>query len=241
MTIPAPTATTTPAAPKQKSPVGLSALIVGAVAFVFAIVPVLSFIAWLPAIAAIVLGIIGLVQKNRTRGFAWAGIALGVVAWIVAIVVSISSVAGLAGAVSEAVESASAAPVAPSSIAAPAETTEAEPAEASAPAEPAQPPVPTEFISALAQAETYSSIMHMSKAGVFDQLTSEYGGQFTPEAAQYAVDNVKADWNANALESAKTFQDSMSMSPAAIYDQLVSEYGSKFTAEEAQYAVDNLG
>ncbi|MBB3158186.1 hypothetical protein FHS07_001882 [Microbacterium proteolyticum] len=240
MTIPAPAAPTS-TAPKQKSPVGLAALIVGAVAFVFAIVPVLSFIAWLPAIAAIVLGIIGLVQKGRARGFAWAGIALGVVAWIVAIVVSISSVAGLAGAVSEAVESASAAPVAPSSIAAPAETAEAEPAEASAPAEPAQPAVPSDFISALAQAESYSNIMHMSKAGVFDQLTSEYGGQFTPEAAQYAIDNVSADWNANALESAKTFRDSMSMSPAAIYDQLVSEYGSKFTAEEAQYAVDNLG
>lgn len=241
MTVPAPAPAPfapEPAAPKQKSPLGLAALIVGAVAFVFAIIPVLSFIAWLPALAAIVLGIIALVQKGRARGFAWAGLALGVVAWIVAIIVSIASVAGLAGAVSESVASASAAPVAPSSDAAPVETTAAEPAEAATEPEPA---VPTEYLSALAQAETYSSIMHMSKAGVFDQLTSEFGGQFTPEAAQYAVDNVAADWNANALETAKTFQDSMSMSPAAIYDQLISEYGSKFTEAEAQYAVDNLG
>jgi len=82
--------------------------------------------------------------------------------------------------------------------------------------------------------------MHMSKAGIYDQLTSEYGDKYSPEAAQYAVDNVKADWKANALESAKNYQDLMNMSPAAIYDQLISEYGDKFTPEEAQYAVDNL-
>lgn len=82
--------------------------------------------------------------------------------------------------------------------------------------------------------------MHMSKQGVYDQLTSEYGEQFSPEAAQYAIDNVKADWNANALEKAKSYQDTMSMSPSAIRDQLTSEYGEKFTEEEADYAIANL-
>ena len=33
--------------------------------------------------------------------------------------------------------------------------------------------------------------MNMSKAGIYDQLTSEYGGQFTEEAAQYAIDNLE--------------------------------------------------
>ena len=82
--------------------------------------------------------------------------------------------------------------------------------------------------------------MHMSKAGIYDQLVSEYGGKFTAEEAQYAIDNLSADYKANALESAKTYRDFMDMSPAAIYDQLVSEYGGQFTAEEAQYAIDNL-
>ena len=50
--------------------------------------------------------------------------------------------------------------------------------------------IPTEYKSALKQAETYSEMMHMSKAGIYDQLTSEYGGQFTAEAAQYAIDNL---------------------------------------------------
>ena len=100
--------------------------------------------------------------------------------------------------------------------------------------------VPTEYKSALRKAKTYSDMMHMSKAGIYDQLTSEYGEQFTEEAAQYAIDNLDADWKANALEKAKSYQEQMAMSPSAIYDQLTSEYGEKFTAEEAQYAIDNL-
>lgn len=100
--------------------------------------------------------------------------------------------------------------------------------------------VPIEYKSALTKAKVYANSMKMSKAGVFDQLTSEYGEQFNPEAAQYAIDNVQADWNANALSKAKTYSDTMKMSSAGVYDQLVSEYGEKFTADEAQYGVDNV-
>lgn len=92
----------------------------------------------------------------------------------------------------------------------------------------------------MTKAELYSDTLSMSKAGIYDQLTAEYGEQFSEEAAQYAVDNVKADWNANALEKAKTYQESMSMSPAAIHDQLTSEFGEKFTVAEADYAIENL-
>ena len=100
--------------------------------------------------------------------------------------------------------------------------------------------VPTEYKNALKKAKSYANNMHMSKRGVYDQLTSEYGEKFSSEAAQYAIDNVDADWNQNALTTAKQYQKTMSMSSGAIYDQLTSEYGEKFTAEEAQYAVDNL-
>jgi hypothetical protein len=100
--------------------------------------------------------------------------------------------------------------------------------------------VPTEYKSALKKAKTYSDTMSMSKIGVYDQLTSEYGEKFSQDAGQYAVDNVKADWKANALKKGQTYQDDMAMSPKAVYDQLVSEYGEKFTAKEAQYAKDNL-
>lgn len=100
--------------------------------------------------------------------------------------------------------------------------------------------VPREYKSALNKAFSYANTMHMSKRGVYDQLVSEYGEKFSVEAAQYAIDNVEVDWNANALVKANNYQATMDMSPSAIYDQLISEYGEKFTKEEAEYALQNL-
>ncbi|WP_213594331.1 Ltp family lipoprotein [Paenibacillus woosongensis] len=100
--------------------------------------------------------------------------------------------------------------------------------------------IPREHRSALKKAELYAESMHMSKAAIYDQLTSEYGENFPQEAAQYAVDNIVFDWKENALKKAQLYAESMDMSNSAIYDQLISEYGEKFTAEEAQYAIDNL-
>lgn len=100
--------------------------------------------------------------------------------------------------------------------------------------------IPTEYHSALAKAESYNKTMHMSKQRLYDQLTSEYGEQFSAEAAQYAIDNIQADWNANALAKAESYQSDMNMSPEAIREQLTSEYGEQFTAEEADYAIQHL-
>lgn len=97
-----------------------------------------------------------------------------------------------------------------------------------------------EYKSALKKAQSYNDTMYMSKQALFDQLTSEYGEKFPEDAAQYAIDNVEADWNANALKKAQNYQEQMSMSKSAIYDQLTSEYGEQFTPDEAQYAIDNL-
>ncbi len=82
--------------------------------------------------------------------------------------------------------------------------------------------------------------MHMSKQGIYDQLSSEMGEKFTPEEAQYAIDNSDFDYNKAALKQAKSYQKNMAMSPDAIYNQLISENGEKFTEQEAQYAIDNL-
>ena len=100
--------------------------------------------------------------------------------------------------------------------------------------------VPREFTSALKKAQIYSDTMHMPEAGLREQLTYEYGEQFNEEAAQYAIENVKADYNKNAMKKAKVYQATMAMSPDAIYEQFVSEHGEQFTPEQAQYAVDNL-
>lgn len=100
--------------------------------------------------------------------------------------------------------------------------------------------VPQEYKNALKKADSYANRMYMSKAGVYDQLTSEYGEGFAPEAAQYAIDNVEADWKENALNKAKSYYEDMALSRDGVYDQLVSEYGEQFTPEEVQYAIDNL-
>lgn len=97
-----------------------------------------------------------------------------------------------------------------------------------------------EYKAALESAKTYANIMHMSKARIYDQLVSEYGGNFPPATAQYAIDNIVVNWKENALKTARVYADSMNMSNSAIYKQLISEYGEKFTPQEAQYAIDNL-
>lgn len=99
---------------------------------------------------------------------------------------------------------------------------------------------PTEYKNALIQANQYSSMMHMSKKGIYDQLTSEYGEQFPADAAQWAVDHMQADWNANALATARMYRDQMHMSTEAIRDQLTSPHGEQFTQDEANYAIDHL-
>ncbi len=119
-------------------------------------------------------------------------------------------------------------------------TKQAAPAAAPTPAPAPTPAVPTEYKSALNQADTYANTMHLSKQGVYDQLVSQYGGQFSAAAAQYAIDNVTADWNANALATAKNYQSQQSLSPSAIHDQLISSYGDKFTEAEADYAIQHL-
>ena len=102
-----------------------------------------------------------------------------------------------------------------------------------APAEPAEPEVSREYKNALKSAEFYAEEMNMSKQGVYDQLTSEYGDAFPAEAAQYAVDNLDVDWKEAAARSAKTYYEDMGMSKQGVYDQLISAYGEQFTIGRA--------
>ncbi|MCU1411886.1 MAG: hypothetical protein JWR04_2593 [Rhodoglobus sp.] len=90
-----------PPATKQGNPVGLGSLIVGAVAFLFAIIPFLSFIAWVPALVAIGLAIAGLVAKNRKKVTPAIGLALGILAIIVGLIVSLVGIATVASSVKD--------------------------------------------------------------------------------------------------------------------------------------------
>lgn len=99
--------------------------------------------------------------------------------------------------------------------------------------------VSIEYENALTQAKMYNQNLSLSKDGLFRQLTSEYGGQFSEDAANYAIEHLDADYKQAALEKAKSYQGGLSMSKDAIYDQLVSD-AEGFTKEEAQYAIEHL-
>lgn len=97
---------------------------------------------------------------------------------------------------------------------------------------------PEEYKVALKKAEGYSRTAYMSKVGIYRQLTSEVE-KFPAEAAKYATDNLKVDYNQNALKKAESYRETASMSKEAIRNQLTSEVEG-FTAEEAEFAVSNL-
>lgn len=100
--------------------------------------------------------------------------------------------------------------------------------------------IPREYVSALIKGQEYANSMYMSKKAVYNQLTSDYGEKFSSDAANYAIANIKANWNKNALHKAKEYQEEQNMSPDAIYDQLTSDYGEQFTPDEANYAIQHL-
>ncbi len=95
--------------------------------------------------------------------------------------------------------------------------------------------------NALKKAISYAENMHMSKAKVYEQLTSEFGEKFPEADAQWAIEHLSdIDWNKQALIKAKSYQKQMAMSNDSIREQLVSEYGEQFTPEEAEYAISHL-
>lgn len=93
---------------KTGNGLGLAALIVGGVAFIGAFIPFVNFATGLLAFVGLVLGIIALFLKNKSKGLAIAGTAVSLVAMILSIVLAITYTAGFAGVVSEGIKTAQA-------------------------------------------------------------------------------------------------------------------------------------
>jgi hypothetical protein len=133
--------------------------------------------------------------------------------------------------------------------AAPATSQPAAPAtsQPAAPATQAQPPAPAgpsvSQQQALTAAQSYlSDGQGFSRQGLIDQLTSQYGGQFSQADATWAVDNSGADWNAQAVIAAKGYlSDGQGFSRQGLIDQLTSQYGGQFTLAQATYAANQVG
>lgn len=90
--------------------------------------------------------------------------------------------------------------------------------------------------NALRSAQSYVDYQSFSKKGLLQQLTSEIEG-YSKADAQFAVNNVKANWNEEAVEAAQSYLDTSSFSRQGLIDQLHSDAGDGFTLAEAQQAV----
>lgn len=225
--------------PPSKSGMAIAGFVLGIIALLTSFLPIINNLSFVLAVLGLVFGIIGFVGiskgKKSGKGMAIAAIVICVISGAVVLATQSAYSDALNGASNSTTASQGAASsTAPVSSTAPSDSSEKSPSSDS------DSSVSAEYRNALTKAQQYSDLMYMSKQGIYDQLTSEYGEKFPADAAQYAIDNVKADWNANALAKAKTYQEQGSMSKSAIHDQLTSQYGEQFTQSEADYAIANL-
>lgn len=99
--------------------------------------------------------------------------------------------------------------------------------------------------NAIRSAQSYLDFTAFSRAGLFDQLTSQYGEGFEAADAEFAIayleQNGLVDWNAEAVQSAESYLSFTSFSRQGLYDQLTSQYGEQFTPEQAEYALAAVG
>jgi Host cell surface-exposed lipoprotein len=94
---------------------------------------------------------------------------------------------------------------------------------------------------ALGAAQDYLEFSGFSKAGLIDQLSSEYGDGFPRKDATWAVNHLEVDWRKQAVRSAKDYLDLSHFSRQGLIDQLSSKHGDKYTVAEATYAANQVG
>ena len=80
-----------------------------------------------------------------------------------------------------------------------------------------------------------------SEQGLLKQLTSSAGNGFTEAQAEYAINNLHPDWDAQAVDAAKGYLQIGGFSRASLIQQLTSSYGSGFTEAQAEYAASQVG
>lgn len=93
---------------------------------------------------------------------------------------------------------------------------------------------------ALRAAEQYLEFGGFSKAGLLQQLTSEFD-QHKKADVLWALERVEVDWNAEAVESAELYLSTTAFSRSGLIDQMTSKVGSGFTKKQAEYAADKVG
>lgn len=90
-------------APRTSNGLGVAALVLGIIALIFAFVPFANYVAIALALVGLILGVIGLVSKGRSKGLPLSGTIISGIALILSIIMVVVYAAAFA-AVSKAVE-----------------------------------------------------------------------------------------------------------------------------------------
>jgi hypothetical protein len=80
-----------------------------------------------------------------------------------------------------------------------------------------------------------------SEKGLLQQLTSDAGSGFTRTQAEYAINDLHPDWDAQAVDAAKGYMELGGFSRSSLIEQLTSSAGSGFTYAQAEYAAGKVG
>jgi hypothetical protein len=81
-----------------------------------------------------------------------------------------------------------------------------------------------------------------SYQSLLKQLTSSYGSGFSTSDAEFAINYLKPDWDAQAVEAAQGYLKlGTGFSRSSLIQQLTSSYGNGFTEAQAEYAVSKVG
>ena len=95
--------------------------------------------------------------------------------------------------------------------------------------------------NAFRSAQAYLRMSGFSRQGLIDQLSSEYGDQYSVADATAAVDALNVDWNAQAARSAASYLQMSGFSCQGLVDQLSSSHGEQFTVGQAREGATRAG
>jgi hypothetical protein len=123
---------------------------------------------------------------------------------------------------------------------APATSAPAAPATSAPAAAPAGPTASQQ--QAIDAAQQYLSLgQGFSYQGLLQQLTSSYGSGFSASDANFAINYLQPDWDAQAVLAAKGYLALGGFSHDSLLQQLTSPDGGGFTYAQAEYALGQVG
>lgn len=210
-----------------KNGLGTTALVLGIIGAVFALIPVVGVFLAVPlGVLALIFGVVGVVRASKgtanNKGPAIAGTVLGGVALVASIAMSAAVYSAAEQAYNNTPVQAGQ-PNAPTANHNPAVQNNSK-----------QPTMSVEMRNAVDTARSYVDTMPFSEKGLVGQL--KFDG-YPKGVATEAVAHLNVNWNTEAVQSAQSYLDTMSFSKKGIIGQLKFD---GFTHGQAEHAANQV-